>query len=156
MRAVVHTIVQNEMARTIPFHTSHEHYIAYLPEIIEAVLCNLSAKCLYTTAQVNRSWHLVSRHLLRTRNSWAISRFEHHTIYSDEVERFFDEAYSDTRVTMLFSHREVWSARRDSQMRTVEERRVERSVNNVHRMSPRSCVMVGCSTERIIVQYPPQ
>lgn len=142
------------MARTAPYRSSDENFIAFLPEIIESVLRNLPAKTLHITARVNRAWHLVSRRLLSMRSKCTISRFEHHTIYGEELEQVFGEMFSPPRVTVLFSHREVWNARRNNQIRSAEDRRVEISVNNAFQMSPTKCKMVGCSTERIIIQYP--
>ena len=142
------------MARTVPYHSSDEHFFAHLPEIIEAVLGHVSAKTLHTTAKVNRAWRLVSRRLLSMRSTCTINRFEHHTIYSEELEDIYNEVFSSPRVTVLFTHREVWNSRRNNQIRSAEDRRVEISVNNVHQMSPTRCKMIGCSTERIIIQYP--
>ena len=131
-----------------------ESVFSYLPEVVGMILRFLPARELRTTARVNRTWRDVSVRLLLSRMEWKAHYLEDKLITGNEIDDVIENIYSEPRMVIHLSHREIWFTRRDPRRRRNEERQLVRSVYNLFSKLPPGCVTLGCTTERILFQKP--
>ena len=132
-------------------------YLSHLAEIVEMILRNLSAKNLRRVAGVNQMWRAISSRLLAGRTGWTVHYTEERHLSKEQMINSAETLFAEPQVVILFSHKETWrSGFRSVTPRPAElnERRLARSVRTLHSCLPRNCILVGCSTERIIVPHP--
>jgi len=133
-----------------------QSFLASLPEIIEAILRRLPAKTLRMTCRVNRMWYQISYRLLEQRSHSVVKYYEHSLITTKEVEELFDELCINPKVVILFSQRESWLLRRDPDAKRIEERHLARTLHVLNKNKPANCLLLGCTTERVIVDVEEQ
>lgn len=131
-----------------------QSFFAHLPEIVQMILSHLPARDLRRTAVVNRMWRNISLHLLSSRSNWTLHYFEDKELDGEQVQDLLENMSAEPGAVILFSYKEIWLSQRDFQRRRLEERQLTRSVRTLHSRLPGNCVLVGCTTERIIVPLP--
>jgi hypothetical protein len=128
-----------------------QSFLASLPEIVDAILRLLPAKTLRVTSCVNRMWLEISKRLLQERSRCVVNYYDKSFISTNEVDELLDNISVNPHVVILFSQRESWQLRRDRDARRVEERHLARTLNILKRRIPQNCILLGCTTERILI-----
>lgn len=139
--------MSKERDRSYPF-------ILCVPEILDMILQYLPARELRTTARVNILWRNISMRILHSRTSWSIYYLADKLITGNEIDTIIENMYTEPRLVIHLSHREIWFTRREPRRRRNEERQLVRSVFNLYSKLPPGCVTLGCTTERIVFQQP--
>lgn len=128
-----------------------ESFLGSLPEMVDAILHLLPAKTLRTTSCVNKMWFDISKRLLNERSRCVIKFYDKSFISTNEVEELMDNSWVNPSVVILFNQRESWQLRRDRDARRTEERHLARTLNILSRRIPKQCLLLGCTTERILL-----
>ena len=129
-----------------------ESFLASLPEMVDAILRFLPAKTLRITSCVNRLWFDISKRLLNERSRCVIKYYDKSSISTNEVDELMDNTWVNPNVLILFNQRESWQLRRDRDVRRTEERHLARTLNILSRRIPKKCLLLGCTTERILLE----
>lgn len=131
-----------------------QSFLPYVPEMVDMILRYLPAKELRTTARVCRMWRNISTRILHSRTTWTVHHLADKLITGSEIDDVFENMFTEPRMVIQLSHREIWFTRREPRRRRNEERQLVRSVFNLFAKLPPGCVTIGCTTERIVFQQP--
>lgn len=129
-------------------------FLPYVPEMVDMILRYLPAKELRTAARVSRLWRNISIRILHSRTTWTVHYLADKLITGNEIDNVIENMYTEPRMVIQLSHREIWFTRREPRRRRNEERQLVRSVFHLFSKLPPGCVTLGCTTERIVFQQP--